>query len=66
MVNLITSLIRWAFFIGACGGLVDITIALRNQAARSHQMGLISLVRLNHALQGRAPKVAPSPFEKSK
>lgn len=68
MANLIGSLIRWAFFIGACGGLVDITIAMRDKAALAHQMGLVSLSQLNHALQGGTPRITrahSTPFEKS-
>ncbi len=66
MANLVTSLIRWALFFGVCGGLVDITIALRDKAARAHQMGLVSLSQLNHALQGGAPKKHSAPLGKSK
>ncbi len=66
MANLITSLIRWAFFLGACGGLVDITIAMRDQAARAHQMGLVSLSRLNHALQGGPRRAHPASVRETK
>ena len=52
MGKLIVSIIQWALFLGMCGGLVDVTIALRQEAAKAHQMGLISLSKLNHALLG--------------
>ena len=52
MANLITSLIRWALFLGVCGGLVDATIAMRQEAAKAHQVGLISLGSLNRHLLG--------------
>jgi len=29
--NLITNVIKWAIVLGACGGLVDTTIAIRHQ-----------------------------------
>ena len=50
MGNLITTLIRWALFLGVCGGMVDATIAMRNRAAGAHRVGLISLGKLNRAL----------------
>jgi len=50
MFKLITALIQWALFLGVTGGLVDVTIAMRREAAHAHQVGLISLSRLNHAL----------------
>lgn len=52
MSNLITSLISWALFLGVMGQLVDVTIALRNDAAHAHQVGLVSLGQLNRALVG--------------
>lgn len=59
MSNLITSLISWALFLGVAGTLVDTTIAMRNEAARVHQMGLISLSELNHSLVGGAAHPKP-------
>ena len=56
MSNLISSLISWALFLGVCGGLVDVTIALRHDAAHAHQIGLVSLGRLNRSLLGGVPK----------
>ena len=52
MVRLISSLIQWALFFGVSGGLVDVTLAMRHQAAKAHQMGLISLGELNRQLVG--------------
>jgi hypothetical protein len=52
MSNLITSLISWALLLGVLGGLVDTTIALRNEAARAHSVGLVSLGTLNRSLLG--------------
>ena len=50
MGNLITTLIRWALFLGVCGGLVDATIAMRSRAADAHRVGMVSLGKLNRAL----------------
>lgn len=53
MGSLIRSLLEWALFFGVTGGLVDVTLAMRNQAAQAHQMGLTSLSELNRHLVGR-------------
>lgn len=53
MARLITTIIQWALFLGVSGGLVDATIAMRKEAAKAHQIGLISLGRLNRSLLGR-------------
>lgn len=50
MVTLIRTLISWALFLGVCGGLVDMTLALRREAAQAHQVGLVSLGDLNRSL----------------
>ena len=54
MGNLISSLIQWALFIGVCGGLVDVTIALRKAAAHAYRFDVISLSSLNQTLLGKA------------
>ena len=59
MFNLVTSLIQWALFLGVAGGLIDATIAMRNEAAKAHQMGLVSLSQLNHSLLGREQHPKP-------
>jgi len=56
MGNLISSLIQWASFIGVCGGLVDVTIALRKAAANAYRFDVISLSQLNHSLLGKAKR----------
>jgi len=53
MAKLIFALIQWALFIGVCGGLVDVTIAMRREAAKAHSIGIVSLRELNHALVGK-------------
>jgi hypothetical protein len=56
MARLIATLLQWALFLGVTGGLVDATIAMRNKAAKAHQMGLISLSQLNRSLLGQHKK----------
>ena len=52
--NLISSLIKWALILGACGSLVDTTIAMRSRAMDASRVGLVSLTTLNHQLLGKS------------
>jgi len=54
MARLIATVIQWALFLGVSGGLVDATIAMRKEAAKAHQIGLISLGHLNRSLLGQS------------
>ena len=56
ILNLISSLIKWALILGACGGLVDATIAMRSRAMDASRIGLVSLTALNHHLLGKSHK----------
>lgn len=51
--RLIQTLIRIALILGATGGLVDATLAMRDRAAKAHRSGLVSLSALNHSLTGK-------------
>lgn len=50
-MNLITrivlGLVKLALTIGLAGGLIDLTETMRDQAARAHRQGIVSLKRLN-------------------
>ena len=48
------------------GGLVDVTLAMRHEAAKAHQMGLISLGDLNRQLVGEEPTVGDEKKENRK
>jgi hypothetical protein len=50
MAKIIMTLIKYAFFIGIGGQLVDATIALRNEAYREIRHGLVSLREFNRLL----------------
>ncbi|HCM40020.1 MAG TPA: hypothetical protein DIS93_08620 [Bdellovibrionales bacterium] len=54
MARLIATVIQWALFLGVSGGLVDATIAMRKEAAKVHQIGMISLGHLNRSLLGQS------------
>lgn len=47
MTKIIITLIKYAFFLGIGGQLVDATIALRSEAYRETQHGLVPLSYLN-------------------
>jgi len=55
-VNLISrivlGLVKLALVIGVAGGLTDLTLAMRSEAAKAHKQGLVSLTRLNQVLTG--------------
>ena len=46
-------MIQWLVILAVTGGLVDMTIAMRNRAVNAHRIGLVSLTELNHALMSR-------------
>ena len=60
MGRLIATVIQWALFLGVSGGLVDATIAMRREAARAQQVGLISLGKLNRGLINQATYSRPN------
>ena len=56
MDGLILRLIKYAFYLGVAGQLVDATIAMRGKAFEASSHGLVSLRALNHALMGPKAK----------
>ena len=48
--NAIVAIIKFALFIGVAGGLVDLTIQMRNEAVQAHKAGTVNLRTLNHSL----------------
>ena len=56
MARLIATVIQWALFLGVSGGLVDATIAMRKEAAKAHEIGLVSLGLLNRSLLGQSKR----------
>ena len=48
--NIVSSLIKFAFYVGLAGGLVDMTKAMMFKAADAHRVGLVSLTDLNRQL----------------
>ncbi|OFZ01951.1 MAG: hypothetical protein A2Z97_14150 [Bdellovibrionales bacterium GWB1_52_6] len=57
MAKLIGTVIQWALLLGLTGGLVDATISMRKEALRAHQIGLVSLSKLNRSLLARPSKI---------
>jgi hypothetical protein len=53
-MNLITrivlGLLQFALVVGLAGWLIDLTRTMRDEAAKAHSHGLISLRKLNHQL----------------
>ena len=45
-------IVKLALAVGALGGLTDLTLAMRSEAAKAHRQGLVSLKRLNQSLVG--------------
>jgi hypothetical protein len=52
MVQIILGIMKLAIVIGLAGGLTDLTLAMRNEAAKAHRQGLVSFKELNNALIG--------------
>ncbi len=55
-MNLITRIIlgiaKFALVVGVAGGLTDLTLAMKDEAAKVHKQGLVSLRQLNKVLIG--------------
>lgn len=45
-------LVKLALVVGAIGGLTDLTLTMRDKAAKAHKQGLVSLRQLNKVLIG--------------
>lgn len=45
-------LVKLALVVGAIGGLADLTLTMRDEAAKAHKQGLVSLRQLNKVLIG--------------
>ena len=45
-------LVKLALVVGAIGGLTDLTLTMRDEAATAHKQGLVSLRQLNKVLSG--------------
>ncbi len=49
-LRIVMALIKFSLYIGIAGGLVDMTRAMMSKAAGAHQVGLVSLTKLNKQL----------------
>lgn len=56
IARIVLGLVKLALAIGFAGGLIDLTQTMRDEAAKAHREGLISLGQLNTALVGRGHK----------
>jgi len=50
MTRIVLGLLQFALVVGLAGGLIDLTRTMRDEAAKAHSHGLISLRKLNHQL----------------
>lgn len=52
IARIILGIVKLALVIAIAGGLTDVTLVMRSEAARAHKQGLVSLKQLNKALVG--------------
>lgn len=52
MTRIILRIVKLALVIGFAGGLTDLTLAMKSEAAKAHKQGFVSLKQLNKALTG--------------
>lgn len=52
MARMILGIVKLALVIGIAGGLTDLTLTMKSEAAKAHKQGLVSLKQLNKALSG--------------
>jgi len=64
--QLIRTIIRIALIVGATGGLVDATLAMRDRAGKARQVGLISLRALNRSLGQQPPAASAHDRERTR
>ena len=50
MTRIVLGIVKLALMIGIAGGLTDLTLAMKSEAAKAHKQGLVSLKQLNKAL----------------
>lgn len=48
--SIVSSLLKFAFYLGLAGGLADMTKAMMFKSAEAHRAGLVSLTDLNRQL----------------
>lgn len=53
ITRIILGLLQFALVVSLTGGLIDLTRTMRDEAAKAHKQGLVSLKHLNSALVGR-------------
>ena len=53
IARIILRLVKLALVVGLTGGLIDLTQTMRDEAAKAHRQGIVSLKALNSALNGR-------------
>ncbi len=53
ITRIVLGLVKLALMIGFAGGLIDLTRTMRDEAAKAHRQGLVSLKQLNSSLVGR-------------
>lgn len=53
IARIVLGLVKLALAIGITGGLIDLTQVMKDEAARAHRQGIVSLKQLNSSLVGR-------------
>jgi hypothetical protein len=53
VTRIVLGVVKLALAVGLAGGLMDITLAMRSEAAKAHRQGLVSLKQLNKFLLDR-------------
>jgi hypothetical protein len=52
IARIVLGLVKLALAIGFAGGLIDLTQTMRDEAAKAHRQGIVSLKQLNQVLVG--------------
>lgn len=52
MTRIVLGLLQFAIVVGLTSGLIDLTRTMRNEAAKAHKQGIVSLKQLNQVLVG--------------
>lgn len=50
--RIVLGVVKLALVIGVGGGLTDLTLAMRSEAAKAHRQGMVSFKQLNKGLIG--------------
>ena len=63
IARIVLGLVKLALVVDLTGGLIDLTRTMKDEAAKAHRQGLVSLKQLNSSLAGRGESHSRVPVD---